>query len=530
VGKPDSASLENHQAHASGMNAGEAVLRTLVSSGVDTCFANPGTSELAFVAALDRVPEMRPVLCLQENVATGAADGYGRMRGHPAATLLHLGPGLANGLACLHNARRARTPLVNIVGDHATYHRHLDAPLTTDIEAVASPFSDKVIASGSAADAPLDAAQAVQAAITPPGAVASLILPADVCWGEAQVADALGAPKAEQIPDTRIDDAVRLLRSGRRTLLYLGGSALQQRGIAAAARIAAATRVDILAPPHNARIDRGAGNVAIDRLPYSVDQALSRLAGYEQAILIGAPRPVAFFAYPGRPGELLSSHCKTLEIAEPDDDIIEGLERLADALGADEPATIESFAPPDLPTGRLTPEAVARTLANLAPDQAIVAEDAVSSGRGFFPITRMARQHTWLQNVGGAIGHGLPMATGAAVACPNRKVICLQADGAGMFTLQSLWTQAHEGLNVLTVIFSNSAYAILQAEFRNVGIEEVGERARELTVLMQPSLDWIDLARGMGVEAVRATDAEEFVRAFRRGIATSGPFLIEAIV
>ena len=509
----------------------DAVLETLLAGGVDTCFANPGTSELGFVAALDRQPDMRAVLCLAEGVATGAADGFGRMRDAPAATLLHLGPGLANGLACLHNARRARTPLVNLVGDHATYHRRFDAPLTTDLATVAAPFPDWFRSSERAEAVAGDTAAAVEAARAQGGGIATLALPADTCWDPTDAGANPAPPPAPRSPEPRLlEAAARLLRNGRRTLLLLGGKALRDDALAAAARIARKTGAALLAPTHNARIERGAGRIAVDRLPYPVDAAVAALARFEQVILVGARSPVAFFAYPGRPSELLPAGCTVHELAAQGEDACGALEALADELGAGKAAGASALRVPGRPDGALDPATIAAILAREMPENAIIAEDAVTSGRGLFPPTATAAPHSWLQTTGGAIGHGLPMATGAAVACSDRPVICLQADGAGMYSLQALWTQAREGLNVTTVIFANRSYAILRGEFRNLGIERIGASSDRLTTLDQPSLDWCSLARGMGVPAARAETVDEFEQALRRGVADDGPHLVEALI
>ena len=305
------------------MNGAEALVRTLVGAGVDVCFANPGTSETHFVAALDRVEGMRCVLCLAEGSVTGAADGYARMADKPASTLLHLGPGLANGLTNLHNAGRGYTPMVNIVGDHATYHHAYDAPLTSDIEAVARPFSHWVRMGTSAASVAADAADAIAAARNPPGQIATLILPADVAWSEAPGGAA--PPRALAVPEPIDPDAIRraaaILRSGEPAALLMTGRALRAANLDNAGRIAAATGARLLSQTSNARVERGAGRVAVDRVPYPVDIALKFLAGLKHVILIGAKAPVAFFAYPEKPSVLTPAGCEIFCLARPGQDL-----------------------------------------------------------------------------------------------------------------------------------------------------------------------------------------------------------------
>jgi len=485
-----------------------------------------------FVAALDRVDGMRCVLGLFEGVVTGAADGYARIADKPAATLLHLGPGLANGLANLHNAVKASTPIVNIVGDHATYHRAYDAPLTSDIETAAKPFSGWVHTSPDAASVAADGAAAIAAARTPPGRVATLILPADTAWNEGTgPAPVPAVPGRAAVADEAVDLAARILRSGEPTVLLLSGQALRERGLELAGRIAAASGARILAETFNARIERGAGRVPVERVPYPVDLAMAALKDFRHVILVGAKEPVAFFAYPDKPSVLTAPGAECHRLARPEEDLVGALEALADALGAGRHAA--PVAGLDLPasaTGAITSEAISRSLAALLPEQAIVVDEAVSSGRAFFPPTRQARPHTWLQNMGGSIGLGLPMATGAALAAPDRKTVCLQADGSGMYTLQALWTMARESLDVTIVLFANRSYAILRSELANVGAQNVGRKALDMLDLGRPDLDWVSLARGMGVPAARVTDMDEFNRRFAEGLATPGPYLVEAVL
>ncbi|MEK7943649.1 acetolactate synthase large subunit [Pigmentiphaga sp. YJ18] len=505
---------------------------TLLDHGIDTCFANPGTSEMHFVAALDRKPAMRCVLGLFEGVVTGAADGYARMADKPAATLLHLGPGLANGLANLHNARRAGSPVVNIVGDHARHHLPYDAPLTSDIETLARPMSAWVRTISDPARVHSDTATAIAAARHAPGRIATLILPADIAWSDAAASQTVAAsPDTPCLPAPEtMREAVERLRNGKRTLLMLGGRALRAAPLATASRIAQGCGARLLAPQSNGRVERGAGRVTLDRVPFGVDSALRILADAEQIILIGARSPVAFFAYPGKPSSLLPAGCEVIGLATDEQDPVATLDWLADELGlgvAPHPLLEAPGAGP-MPSGGLTPAALITALGRLLPEHAILCDESVSSGRDLFEQTRGAAPHDYLQITGGAIGSGLPMATGAAIACPDRRVVCLQADGSGMYTLQALWTQARERLDVVTIILSNRRYAILHAELRHVGAGTAGENARRMLDLDDPALDWVDLARGMGVEGVAVQTVESFAAALRSALTCRGPFLIEA--
>ena len=520
------------------MNGADLLCDTLLANGVDVCFANPGTSEMHFVAALDRKPQMRCVLGLFEGVVTGAADGYARMTGRPAATLLHTGPGLANGLANLHNARRARTPMVNVVGDHASWHLVNDAPLTSDIEGLARPMSHFVRRIDGPGDVRRATEEAWTASLGLPG-IATLILPADAAWGDVAVETptpltrpVLPAPAADTV-----DGAARAIReamaAGRKVTLLVAGQALRARPLAVAGRIAARHGLRLLSPMSNPRIERGAGRLAIPKVPYPVAVSLPMLADIDLLVLAGAAVPVAFFGYPGKPGRLIRDDCRVVTLAGPCDDVPAALDLLADAL--DVPAGGEGLAVaaagrPPRPTGALTPETAAQAVAALLPEDAIVCDESITASGHVFAHTAGCPPHDYLQITGGAIGIGIPMAAGAAVACPDRKVVATQADGSAMSTIQGLWTQARENLDIVTVVFSNRTYAILNGEMRGVGVNEVGLNARRMLNLDDPALDFVSIARGMGVEAARADTADELVKLLDGAMRRRGPFLIEAVL
>ena len=514
------------------MNGAESLVRTLVGGGVNVCFANPGTSEMHFVAALDRVDGMRCVLGLFEGVVTGAADGYARMTDNPAATLLHLGPGLANGLANIHNANKASSPMVNIVGDHATYHRQYDAPLTSDIEGLARPSSHWVKTSPNAMSVAADGAAAIAAARTMPGQIASLILPADTAWNDGSGAVAVPAAVPPAAPAREaVAEAARILRSGEPTLILLTGRAVRADGLDLAGRIAAKTGARLIAQGSNARTQRGRGRVSVERIPYVVDQAVRVLAGLKHVILVGSKMPVAFFAYPDKPSVLTPPGCVGHVLARPDEDAIAALDALAEEVGARATAApVTNDKASMLGTGAITSDALGASLGALLPENAIVADEAVTTGRGFFAPTKSAAPHDWLSNMGGSIGLGMPLATGAAVACPDRKVVCLEGDGSGMYTMQALWTQAREGLDVTTVLFSNRSYAILRGELANVGAGNPGRKALDMLDLGNPDIDWVGLAKSLGVPGARATNMEEFNRNFAAGLAAPGPYLVEVVI
>ena len=511
------------------MNGAEALLRTLVGSGVDVCFANPGTSELQFVAALDRVPAMRAVLTLFEGVATGAADGYARIAGRPAATLLHLGPGLANGWANLHNARRARVPLVNVVGDHATYHQRFDTPLQSDLWGLARSASAWQRSSTRPEDVGADAAEAVAASYGPPGSIATLVVPADVSWGSG-AAPAAPRPLAPvpMVPPETIESVAEVFCSGERVVLLVGGAALREHGLEAAARIAHATGAKLLGETFPAVHARGGGLPDVEKLGYYAETAMDQLSGTRHLVLAGARAPASFFAYPDKPSDLVGEGTTLHELAGPAHDVPAALDALADMLGADAPAPRSPSIRPPRPSGRINAESMAAAVGYTMPDGAIVVDESVTSGLSVPAATAGGPRHDWLSLTGGSIGQGLPAATGAAVAAPGRRVVCLEADGSAMYTIQALWSQAREGLDVTTVVLVNQAYAILQFELARVGTSGDGDRARAMLDLRHPTLDVVALARGMGVPAARAQDAGELVSLLERSYSADGPMLIEA--
>ncbi len=513
------------------MNGAESLISTLVGAGVKVCFANPGTTEMPMVQALDTVPGMRAVLCLFEGVATGAADGYARMTGKPGLTLLHLGPGFANGIAYLHDAKRARSPIVNLIGDHASWHLPADAPLTSDIFSLANPVSNWVRRSNSAAEIAGDAAEAVAVASVKPGSIATLILPHD-----AQLEPASGAATVNSIaePQAVSDEAIRLAAEvlrGESAALFLGAYALRERGLKAVARIAAATGCKLMCESFPARWERGVGTPVIERLPYFPEMAIAALAPYKSIVLAGARSPVSFFGYPGVSSYFISPEQNTVTLATPVEDVESALEALAEVLNAPgEVSTNSALQIPVMPTGKLTPETLSAAVAALLPENCIVMDESNTSMGPFTKMAQSAKPHTTLYQPGGAIGLGFPCSTGAAVACPHRIVINLQSDGSGMYTLQALWTQAREGLNVKTIVLNNQSYRILGIELMRAGVKEFSPLAKNLIGLSNPPIDWVSLSKGLGVPAVRVESAEALTTELGRALAEPGPQLIEAVL
>ena len=513
------------------MNGAEALIRTAVAAGVEICFANPGTTELPLVAAMDAVRGIRAVPGLFEGVCTGAADGYARMARKPALTLLHHGPGLANGIANLHNARRAHSPVVNLVGQHATWHIAADAPLNSDITSLARPVSAWVRSSQDSGSLAEDFAEAVWAAQQPPGNVSTLIVPVDCQTGEAQGPAHTRAPASPPCPSQErvMEAATELRRLAKSAALLLGSRALSLRGLKIAARIAAAAECTLFCDTFPARMERGTGLPAVERIAYYPEEAIKRLSEFSALILAGASEPVAFFGRPGIPSFLTPPGCLKIVLSHPQEDSEAALELLADVLQAPARGISAPRLQPGRPSGPLTPRSLGEAIVSIQPEGTILVDEAATSGLPHFLLSAGAPPFTYLSLTGGAIGQGLPCATGAALACPDRKVLAFQADGSGMYTLQALWTQARESLNVTTIICANRAYRVLRLEMSRMGME-AGPQARGLTDLTAPVLDWVEIARGLGVPATRADSAESLVRQLQSALSEPGPHLIEAIL
>lgn len=513
-------------------NGADALLEAMMENGISVCFANPGTSEMQFVSALDRSPGLRAVLCLFEGVATGAADGYARMADRPAATLLHLGPGYLNGGANLHNARRARSPILNVIGDHATYHRSYDTPLTSDIAAMARPNSKWVGSVNTTDEIGRSVSIAVGDAMTKPRGPVSLILPADTAWTAADKGTGfdLPQPKARMPEEEHLHSVVEKLRAAQSPAILLGGDCCQDQGLEAARKLEAAG-IKVFTEGFVARQRRGRGIYSPIRMPYFAEAAVHALAGCDLLITVEAKPPVAFFAYPGRPSELLPEGCPTMALAGEREDGPAALEWLADAIGVEiEHPPAASDPTPEGAIGELNAHVAAIAIARHLPAESIISDDAVTSGQPIFDATREAAPHDWLMLTGGAIGQGLPVAIGAAVACPDRKVVSLNGDGAAMYTVQSLWTIAREQLDIVVVVFNNSDYRILQVEFSRTGSgDRPGPASARLLDLANPMIDWVSLGASMGIPGERCLTGEEFELAFARACQRPGPYFIEAV-
>ena len=515
------------------MTGAEILIKTAVKAGVDVCFTNPGTTEMALVCAFDSVPGIRPYLGLFEGCCTGAADGYGRMTDKPAMTLLHLGPGLGNGIANLHNARKGGTPILNVIGEHATWHRVVNAPLSMDIEALAAPVSGWQRTCSNAGAISRDTVDAISAALK--GQVASLIVPSDIQWSESavQISD-MAAPEKSAVDEDTVKEAAEALRTDQKAALLLGGRALRKQGLSAAARIKVKTGCDLLSERSPVRIERGEGIAPTEVIPYFPAQALELLSKYRVIVLAGMEEPVTFFGWQGYPSRLLNDRQQICRL-ETKEAVSEALEGLADTL--DTPGRIDrsnaafsKIEKPPVPTGKLTADKAGIILAALQPEHAIVVNESITSGAAYLPLAVTAPPHTMMALPGGAIGYGMPCAVGAAIACPDRPVINFQADGSAMYTLQALWMQARESLDITTLICSNRSYNILKIEFSRAEIDPPGRYARGLTDLGNPDLDWIQISRGMGVPATAVDNCETLVNEFRKALQEPGPHLIEMLL
>ncbi|MFH0998281.1 MAG: acetolactate synthase large subunit [Pseudomonadota bacterium] len=515
------------------MNGAQALLNVLVEAGIKVCFANPGTSEMHLVLAIGETDAVRPILCLFEGVVTGAADGYGRMADKPAITLLHMGPGFSNGMANLHNAKKAHVPIVNIVGDHATYHLKYNSPLTSDILAHAKVCSNWIHVSKSADDLAVSGAIAVQSAMKGSGKIATLIVPANHAWEKAseEMAMLQSIAPIETVLPASVDEIVKALTNGRPSALILGGRALREEALEVAGRIADITGAKLLCETFPARLQRGAGRVRVARIPYFAENGVEFLKAYDQFILVDAQIPVAFFAYPGKPSLLIPEGCEVKTLVPVDTCALTVLKSLAEKLkAAAEPGGLQARVEMPLPTGALTPRTIGISLNILLPEQAILSDEGVTCALDIYNCTESAAPHDWLTLTGGSIGQGLPLSLGAAVACPHRKVVALQADGSAMYTVQALWTMAREKTDVTVVLLNNRSYAILNIEMARVGAGQPNDKMLSMLNLSSPSIDWVHIAQGMGVPATRARTADEFHLQFAEAMKKKGPCLIDAVI
>ena len=512
----------------SDMTGADALVQTLADHGVTACFANPGTSEMHLVTAFDREPRIRSVLCLFEGVATGAADGFARIARQPAMTLLHLGPGYENGGANTHNARRAFSPLINVIGDHAVSHRRHDAPLASNIVGLAAPNAHWVKSIETVADAGRLASEAWMASFGPAPGPVSLILPADSAWSTGgAVAPAASRPEQRRADPNAVAKIAEDIKNAQKPALLVNGTALMEPGLSALGRLQAAG-IMVLTDTFVPRQTRGAGHFAPDRLQYFAEIALAQLEGVDLLVLAGTKSPVAFFAYPDKPGSLVPEGCETRALGGADYDSAALVDALADALEAPASGPVPQASIPDKPTGELTPGTIGDSLARHMPQQAIVADDGVTGSLAAFLPTATARAHDWLMLTGGAIGMGMPLALGAAIAAPDRKVICLSGDGAGMYTNQALWSFAREQADIVTIVFVNHSYRILNIELYRTGAGNPGPASQNMLNLGHPEIDWAKLAEAQGVEAEAVATAAAFDAALERAVSASGPRLIAA--
>ncbi|MEC9247606.1 MAG: acetolactate synthase large subunit [Pseudomonadota bacterium] len=513
------------------MNGARALLGSLVNSGVEICFANPGTSEMHLVAAIGETDKIRSILCLFEGVVTGAADGYWRMKRSPAVTLLHLGPGYANGMANLHNARRAFSGIINIVGDHAEWHLKYDAPLTSDVLGHVDLHSDLVRSSESAQDLGLAGSEVVAYAKKGWGKIATLFVPANHAWEEASSAHVkMESDGVAVVPPSRIKKIAESMNSGKKTGILLGGQALLENTTEIASRISQVGDITLLCETFAARLQRGVGRVSLNRIPYFAEQAIEFLKEFEQIILVGAKSPVGFFAYPEVESLLAPKDCEISTLVKVDEDSMTALAALADFIGA--PKKVVRQKPDVSPaTGEvLSPSNIGDVIAELLPANSIVSDEGITCGLELYTRTMGAEKHDWLSITGGSIGQGLPVSFGASVACPDRKVVAFQADGSGMYTVQTLWSMAREDTDVTIVLLKNDSYAILNVELARLKAGKPTDKTKSMFDLSNPSIDWVSVAGGLGVPAKRVGSVSQFRSEFGRAMDGKGPFLIEVLV
>ena len=511
------------------MNASDALIKTLVANGLEVVFANPGTSEMHLVAAIDNNPEIRPILGLFEGVVSGAADGYARMSGKAAVNLLHLGPGLGNSFANIHNAKKALSPMVNVVGDHATYHLKYNAPLTSDLDNLAKSASNWVGRSSNVEDLCGLGNQAWQQANTFPGQISTLIVPADCAWGEfnGEIPPPLEQINSKKIDESLVPKSIEALKKDK-SILFIGGKFLNEECIKLAAEISSSTGCRLITDTFISRIRRGSGLPIVEQVPYFAEMAEEFLKNTSNMVFIGTNAPVSFFAYPGKKSYLAPDEANIIDLCSPNQDGLSALKALSDEAGSSQiNSELIQSGVIDIPTsGKLDQSTLGPLLASLMPEDAIVSDESATSGMLVTPHTWKAKPHDWLALTGGSIGQGLPLAVGAAIAKPDRPIITLHGDGGALYTIQALWTQARESLNITNIIFANNSYEILKIELDRVGAVQTGDRAESMLSLDNPKIDWIQLSKSLGVPSFMPSTVKEFIKVFSQSINEAGPSLI----
>ena len=491
--------------------------------------------------ALSGVGGVRTVLGLHENVVTGAGDGYARMARRPAMTLLHLGPGLANGLANLHNAKRASSPMLNLIGTMATWHTAADASLQMDVESLTQTVScwASLLPSRELLHTfAREAIARVSAFASPDGCrIATLLLPHDLQW---QICSHSGAHMEPSliVPSSgggvvAIDALLQdLAEAGRRGALLLGGEALCEPMLSVFASYARCVGTAILCVNEFARADRGQGRPAVRRIPYHSQQAREFLESFTVMVFINAVEPTAQFGYPESISTLVSSHSKIHRI--PFAELSAVLHHLQGAISRDAAGELEPMAfPSNLfpPDGILTAPKMWQLVAGLQPlDTIIIVDESLTSGGEYWEASQHSPPFSHLSQTRGAFRNGPPCAVGAALACPDRHVINLQADSSGLYSSQALSTQARERLNITTVVCANNAYGILQVDLARQKPKFGGRGCvvNALTQLNDPPIDWVNLAAGYGVLAVTVNTCEELARELSTAIDAQGPRVIVA--
>ena len=511
------------------MNASDALIKTLINNGAEVVFANPGTSEMHLVAAIDNHPEIRPVLGLFEGVVSGAADGYARMSGKSAVNLLHLGPGLGNSFANIHNANKALSPMLNIVGDHATYHLKYNAPLTSDLDNLAKSVSDWVGRSSSVDDLCNLGNEAWQMANLFPGQISTLIVPADCAWGEykGKIPAPFKTRSPLKIDDSLVPKSIEILKR-KNSILFIGGKFLDEKCIKLAGQISSTTGCRIVTDTFVSRIRRGAGLPKVEQVPYFSEMAEEFLKNTSGVVFLGTNAPVSFFAYPGKKSYLLSEETEILELCTPGQDGLSALQALSDesdASSINKELIQEKIT--EYPTkGKLDSLSIGPLIGALIPEESIISDEAATSSLLVTPHTLGSKPLDWLSLTGGSIGQGLPLAVGAAIAEPDRPVITLHGDGGAMYTIQALWTQARESLNITNIIFVNNSYEILKIEMDRVGAVKTGDRAESMFSLKDPKINWLKLSQSLGVPGFEPSTIEEFTKVFTHSTKNPGPSLI----
>ena len=515
------------------MNGAAAFFKSIVDNGIDTIFACPGTSEMQVVDEVG-YSNLRVVLCLFENSVTGMADGYARMLDKPALGMVHVTCGLTNALANMHNARIANSRMI-IFGGGVHVAHEVNEPVHSMLQRqpyVAQIAAQCVIEARSPDQLAAAATQALKASNDGAGKIVYVYGPNNAVWGESSFQGKLtsSAEQRQRVSTATISSIADTLKAGKKTAFILDNLALREEGLEILGRIAEGAGGRLFREWLPSRIAMGAGRVRTETLPYGGAEGRELLSEFDQIVLVGAKIPVCPFSYENQPWVKIPENCNVHTLATADHDILAALEELATQLDLPEKASNRyNRKPGEPPTGPLSGNSIVQSLSILMPADSIVLDEAMLENVMFPLLMDGAAPFDFMAACpGGAIGAGPPVACGAAIACPNRKVILLEGDFSLMQGNTALWSMAQHNLDICVINYNNEGSASLSTELARVRQGEAQPKSIELLRIRKPTIDYAAMAESMGVPASRAETAEEFHLQLTKAMSTKGPHFIDA--